>query len=102
ARGQRASGLARAGRAGEIDQVDVRIQQRVHGQRLEDVTRAQSPGLLMQQRLPVHVQHLDMAAVHCLDLSDETLFVEDEVVDMQRWQVVAQLQIGRASCRERV
>jgi len=71
--------------------VDVRVEQGEQRQRLMDVARFQAPGFLMQQRLLVHVEDHQLVTLDRLDPADESLFIEDELVDVNRRQVVDEL-----------
>ena len=65
----------------------------MQGQGLEDIPWAQPPGFLVHQRFLVHIEQLEMGPLNRLDLPDETLVIDDEVVDMQGRQVVGELNI---------
>ncbi|MNF74684.1 hypothetical protein D3C84_567230 [compost metagenome] len=71
--------------------MDVRVEQGEQRQRLVDIAWPQAPGLLMQQRLLVQIEDQQFIALDALDPADEALFVDDELVDVHRRQVVDQL-----------
>src|SRR5690606_14755651 len=88
--GQRQDGLARAGRAGQVDQVDVRVEQRIQRQGLIDVARLQAAGLQVEQLFLIQVEDQQLVAVDALDPADEALLVEDEFIEVQGRQVVGE------------
>uniref|UniRef100_A0A1I7XWQ0 Nitrogenase iron protein n=1 Tax=Steinernema glaseri TaxID=37863 RepID=A0A1I7XWQ0_9BILA len=89
--GQCQDGLARTCGTGEVDQVDVGVEQGEQRQALMDVTRFQAPGFLVQQWLLMQVEQQQLAVTDALDPADEALLVDDELVDVNRRQVVGQL-----------
>ncbi|MNZ50663.1 hypothetical protein D3C78_684570 [compost metagenome] len=56
-----------------------------------DVTRFQAPGFLVQQRFLVQVEQQQLIVADTLDPAYEALFIDDELVDVNRRQIVDQL-----------
>ena len=71
--------------------MDVRVEQGEQRQCLMNVPRSQAPGFLMQQRLLMQVEQQQLIGLDALDPADEALFVDDELVDVYRGQIVGQL-----------
>ncbi len=86
-------GFARAGGTGQVDQVDVRVEQRIQRQALVDITRFQAPGFLVQQGFLMQVEDQQPVDLDLFDPAHEALFVDDELVDVYRRQVVDQLHL---------
>jgi len=77
--------------AGQVDQVDVRIEQRIQRQALVDVARFQAPGFLVQQGFLMQVEDQQLVDLDLFDPAHEALFVDDEFIDVHGRQVVDQL-----------
>ncbi|CRM96714.1 hypothetical protein [Pseudomonas sp. 22 E 5] len=89
--GQREDGFPRASGAGQVDQMDIRVEQRVQRQALVDVTRFQAPGFLVQQGFLMQVEDQQLVYLDLFDPAHEALFVDDEFIDMHGRKVVDQL-----------
>ena len=86
-------GFTGTGGAGQVDQVNVRIKQGVQRQALIDVTWFQAPGFLVQQGFLVQVEDQQAVFFDLLDPADKTLLVDNEFIDVHRWQIVDQLHL---------
>ena len=62
--------------------MDVRVEQGEHCQCLEDVTGLQSPAFLVQQRLLMQVPNIQVFSVDGFHPADESLVINDEVVQV--------------------
>ena len=91
--GQGQDGLAGTGGAGQVDQVDIRVEQGEQRQALVDVPRLEAPRLLVQQGFLMQIENQQFVDLDFLDPADEALFVDDEFVDVHRRQVVDQLHL---------
>ncbi|MNJ65387.1 hypothetical protein D3C77_613970 [compost metagenome] len=89
--GQRQNGFTRTRGAGQVDQVDIRIKQRKQCQALMDIPRLEPPGFLVQQWFLVQVEQEQLVFLDAFDPADKALLVDDELVDVHRWQVVDHL-----------
>src|SRR6218665_3716592 len=77
-------GFAGTGRAGERNQMHIRISEEIQRQGLMDIARRQTPGLLIHQLLARQIHQHHFFIVDFTHTPDKTFIVDNELVQEQR------------------